>query len=127
MFIFVGGSIVSSRGTENYMEKKQHTLLGFTICETSPGPRAIIQVSDFGFKFLNTFCPLQANVLPGECWAIKGAIGSAVIRLLGKIYVTGVSLEHIPKKLSPTGQIDTAPREFSIWVCVYFLFIVECW
>ena len=27
-----------------------------------------------------------------------------------------VSLEHIPKSLSPTGRIDSAPREFAVYV-----------
>lgn len=56
--------------------------------------------------------------MPGECWAIKGTTGAVVIRLLGKVLVTGVSLEHIPKTLSPTGEISSAPKEFSVWVMI---------
>lgn len=39
-----GGSIVSSRGTENYQDNSKFSLLGITICEATNGPRAIIQV-----------------------------------------------------------------------------------
>lgn len=60
---------------------------------------------------------LQTSVMPGECWAVSGHRASAVIKLIASIYVTNISLEHIPKSLSPTGEIDSAPKEFSIWVC----------
>lgn len=30
------------------------------------------------------------------------------------MYITGVSLEHIPKALAHTGRIDSAPRDFAI-------------
>ena len=30
--------------------------------------------------------------------------------------ISGVSLEHIPKSLSPTGHIDSAPKDFTVWV-----------
>ncbi|XP_025073451.1 SUN domain-containing protein 3, partial [Pogonomyrmex barbatus] len=57
----------------------------------------------------------QTGVLPGECWAFKGSSGSVVIRLLGQVHVSGVSLEHISPLISPTGETATAPKDFSIW------------
>jgi len=58
----------------------------------------------------------QTGVLPGDCWAFKGSNGSVVIRLLGYVNVSGISLEHISSSISPTGETDTAPRDFSVWV-----------
>ncbi|XP_063931777.1 SUN domain-containing protein 3 isoform X2 [Zophobas morio] len=40
---------------------------------------------------------IQATTSPGECWAFKG------------------SNEHIPQTISPSGKIDTAPKDFKIW------------
>lgn len=57
--------------------------------------------------------------MPGECWAIRGHTGNAVIQLVAKIIITSVSLEHIPKTISPTGEIESAPREFSFWVRLF--------
>lgn len=54
--------------------------------------------------------------MPGECWAIAGHTGNAVIQLIAKIIIASISLEHIPKAISPTGETDSAPREFSVWV-----------
>ncbi|KAF5280678.1 hypothetical protein FQA39_LY05326 [Lamprigera yunnana] len=95
-----GGSIVSTgEQTEPYETiSRSVTLFGFQICQGSNGPRQII----------------QPNVLPGECWAFKGSKGSVVLKLLGPVFIESVSLEHISKSISPTGQIDTAPKNFSI-------------
>ncbi|XP_044731520.1 SUN domain-containing protein 1-like [Chrysoperla carnea] len=95
-----GGAIVSIRSTENYVRGAPTlTLFGIPLCSGSNSPRTIIQPS----------------TLPGECWAFKGSSGTAVIKLLGRVVVTGVSLEHIPASISPTGELKTAPKEFSIW------------
>lgn len=42
----------------------------------------------------------------------------AVLKLNSMVYVTGFTLEHISKSLSPTGRIDSAPRNFTVWVSV---------
>ncbi|KAK9881284.1 hypothetical protein WA026_015406 [Henosepilachna vigintioctopunctata] len=92
-----GGRIVKTINTENYGTGTG--ILGITLCEGSNGPRAII----------------QANTGPGECWAFKGYRGAVLIKLLGKVRINAISLEHISKKISPTGRIDTAPRDFSVY------------
>ena len=53
---------------------------------------------------------------PGQCWAFKGAEGYLVLELSGRVKPTAFSVEHIPKALSPTGKIDSAPKDFSVWV-----------
>ncbi|KAG1650701.1 SUN domain-containing protein 2 [Nymphon striatum] len=72
--------------------------LGFKLWDLNPSPRKVI----------------QPNVHPGECWPFVGAIGQIVLKLSHPIYVTGVTLEHIPKSLSPNGKIESAPKDFSV-------------
>ncbi|XP_043513139.1 SUN domain-containing protein 3-like, partial [Frieseomelitta varia] len=94
-----GGAILSTRNTETYSAGAPVLkLFGIPICQQQNTPHAII----------------QTGVLPGECWAFKGSSGSVVIQLLGFVYVSGVSLEHIPQSISPTGETSTAPKDFSI-------------
>ncbi|OAD58483.1 SUN domain-containing protein 2, partial [Eufriesea mexicana] len=94
-----GGAILSTRQTETYSAGAPVLkLFGIPICQQQNTPHAI----------------LQAGVLPGECWAFKGSSGSVVIQLLGFVCVSGVSLEHIPQSISPTGETSTAPKKFSI-------------
>ena len=38
------------------------------------------------------------------------------MQLSSAIAVTEVSIEHIPVSLAPTGSIDSAPRDFTVWV-----------
>lgn len=65
-------------------------------------------------------CPLssllQPDVYPGNCWAFKGSQGYLVIRLSLRILPTSFCVEHIPKALSPTGNITSAPRNFTVFV-----------
>lgn len=53
---------------------------------------------------------------PGNCWAFKGSHGYLVIRLSLKVLPTSFCLEHIPKSLSPSGNITSAPRRFAVYV-----------
>ncbi|GLV36599.1 klaroid [Carabus blaptoides fortunei] len=92
-----GAYIISTRQTEPYC--KALMLFGIPLCGFSTGPNALI----------------QPGVMPGECWAFKGQTGTAVIRLITKIYVTGVTVEHISRSISPSGQTNSAPKLFSIW------------
>lgn len=55
---------------------------------------------------------------PGNCWAFRGSQGYLVVRLSMEIRPTSFALEHIPKTLSPTGNITSAPRDFSVYVSV---------
>ncbi|NXE13600.1 SUN1 protein, partial [Lophotis ruficrista] len=55
------------------------------------------------------------DMYPGNCWAFKGSQGYLVIGLSTKIYPTAFTMEHIPKTLSPSGNITSAPRNFSVY------------
>ncbi|GFQ74943.1 hypothetical protein TNCT_383711 [Trichonephila clavata] len=95
-----GGSVLSTRCSESYIEKTGKILvLGLPLWSNENSPRTAI----------------QPDIQPGKCWAFKGSQGYLVIQLSYTIYPTGFTLEHIPVSLSPTGSIDSAPKEFSVW------------
>ncbi|KAK3871908.1 hypothetical protein Pcinc_022972 [Petrolisthes cinctipes] len=96
-----GGNIISTRCTESYqVHRAQVSILGIPIYWLSTNnPRTII----------------QPDRMPGQCWAFKGSQGYIVVQLAGLVKPTGFTLEHIPKSLSPSGEIDSAPREFEVW------------
>ncbi|KAG7247583.1 hypothetical protein CRUP_028865, partial [Coryphaenoides rupestris] len=56
------------------------------------------------------------DVYPGNCWAFKGSQGYLVIKLSLRVQPTAFYLEHIPKTMSPTGSITSAPRNFSVYI-----------
>ncbi|XP_052841357.1 klaroid protein isoform X1 [Drosophila gunungcola] len=95
-----GGQILSTRCTESYQTKSaQISVFGIPLWYPTNTPRVAI----------------SPNVQPGECWAFQGFPGFLVLKLNSLVYVTGFTLEHIPKSLSPTGRIDSAPKNFTVW------------
>lgn len=57
----------------------------------------------------------QPGVRPGECWAFEGSEGHLVVRLSAPTRPAAFSLEHVPKSMSPTGRLDSAPRDFEVY------------
>ncbi|XP_054736966.1 klaroid protein isoform X1 [Anastrepha obliqua] len=95
-----GGQILSTRCTENYQTKSaQISIFGIPLWYPTNTPRIAI----------------SPHVQPGECWAFQGFPGFLVLKLNSMVYVTGFTLEHIPRSLSPNGRIDSAPRNFTVW------------
>ncbi|XP_021017729.1 SUN domain-containing protein 1 isoform X4 [Mus caroli] len=95
-----GGSILSTRCSETYETKTALlSLFGVPLWYFSQSPRVVI----------------QPDIYPGNCWAFKGSQGYLVVRLSMKIYPTTFTMEHIPKTLSPTGNISSAPRDFAVF------------
>uniref|UniRef100_A0A2K5CGP3 SUN domain-containing protein 3 n=1 Tax=Aotus nancymaae TaxID=37293 RepID=A0A2K5CGP3_AOTNA len=72
-----------------------------------------------GNRFPNHEMPpdtiLQPDVYPGKCWAFPGSQGHTLIKLARKIIPTAVTMEHISEKVSPSGNISSAPKEFSVY------------
>uniref|UniRef100_A0A8D0SK08 Sad1 and UNC84 domain containing 5 n=1 Tax=Sus scrofa TaxID=9823 RepID=A0A8D0SK08_PIG len=58
---------------------------------------------------------LEPNVTPGNCWAFAGDRGQVTIRLAQKVYLSNLTLQHIPKTISLSGSLDTAPKDFVIY------------
>ncbi|KFP81402.1 SUN domain-containing protein 1 [Apaloderma vittatum] len=95
-----GGSILSTRCSETYGTKTALiSLFGIPLWYSSQSPRVVI----------------QPDMYPGNCWAFKGSLGYLVVRLSMKIYPTAFTLEHIPRTLSPSGNISSAPKNFSVY------------
>uniref|UniRef100_A0A3B3ZBJ9 SUN domain-containing protein n=1 Tax=Periophthalmus magnuspinnatus TaxID=409849 RepID=A0A3B3ZBJ9_9GOBI len=95
-----GGSILSTRCSETYETKTAlMSLFGLPLWYFSQSPRVVI----------------QPDVYPGNCWAFKGSQGYLVIRLSMRVVPTSFCVEHIPKTLSPTGNITSAPRNFTVF------------
>ncbi|XP_044516037.1 SUN domain-containing protein 1 [Gracilinanus agilis] len=95
-----GGSILSTRCSETYETKTALiSLFGIPLWYFSQSPRVVI----------------QPDIYPGNCWAFKGSQGYLVVRLSMMIRPTAFTIEHIPKTLSPTGNITSAPKDFSVY------------
>ncbi|CAL1589534.1 unnamed protein product [Knipowitschia caucasica] len=52
---------------------------------------------------------------PGHCWAVSGQTGVLFVALSQKIHLSHVTLGHISKGQSVTGEILSAPKTFSIY------------
>uniref|UniRef100_A0A287AL99 Sad1 and UNC84 domain containing 1 n=1 Tax=Sus scrofa TaxID=9823 RepID=A0A287AL99_PIG len=90
-----GGSVLSTRCSETFETKTALiSLFGIPLWYFSQSPRVAI----------------QPDMYPGNCWAFRGSQGYLVVRLSMKIQPSAFTLEHIPKTLSPTGNITSAPR-----------------
>uniref|UniRef100_A0A096LVJ1 SUN domain-containing protein n=2 Tax=Poecilia formosa TaxID=48698 RepID=A0A096LVJ1_POEFO len=97
-----GASIVSTRCSETYRIRSACIVLfGFPLWYPSESPRTVIQ----GYPVL----------LPGKCWAFHGVQGSLVISLSHPIRISHVTLDHLPRYNSPTGHIDSAPKDFEVY------------
>lgn len=95
-----GGQVISTRCTETYQVKSPTlSVFGVPLWYPSNSPRTVI----------------QPGMHPGECWAFVGSQGYLVIQLSHRILVKGFTYEHISPKLLPTGKMDSAPKEFSIY------------
>ncbi|XP_045690879.1 SUN domain-containing protein 2 isoform X2 [Phyllostomus hastatus] len=94
-----GASVISTRCSETYETKTALlSLFGVPLWYHSQSPRVI----------------LQPDVHPGNCWAFQGPQGFAVVRLSARIRPTAVTLEHVPKSLSPNSTISSAPKDFAV-------------
>ncbi|ELR45674.1 SUN domain-containing protein 1, partial [Bos mutus] len=95
-----GGSVLSTRCSETYETKTALiSLFGVPLWYFSQSPRVAI----------------QPDIYPGNCWAFRGSQGYLVVRLSMTIRPTAFTLEHIPKTLSPTGSITSAPKDFAVY------------
>ncbi|XP_046650925.1 uncharacterized protein LOC124342007 isoform X5 [Daphnia pulicaria] len=95
-----GGVILSTRCTETYNSHRPRlSIWGFSLWSEPNNPRVVI----------------QPGIVPGQCWSFRGFDGYLVIQLSRKIVPTAFTLEHIPRSLAPDGQIDSAPRNFTVY------------
>uniref|UniRef100_A0A8D0BSF9 Sad1 and UNC84 domain containing 3 n=1 Tax=Salvator merianae TaxID=96440 RepID=A0A8D0BSF9_SALMN len=98
-----GASIVQSRTTRSYRhDGGKYFWMSFIMLPFVKSPDVI----------------LQPNYHPGNCWSFPGNQGEAVIKLAKKIIPRSVTLEHISKKISPTGEISSVPKDFAVYVSI---------
>ncbi|GFN98307.1 sun domain-containing protein 2 [Plakobranchus ocellatus] len=93
-----GGTILCSSNTYFAKSGAFYSLFGIPLWYHSSNPRMVI----------------QPEIQPGTCWAMDGNQGYVTIQLAMPVVITAVSLEHIPREVSPLGRLDSAPREFVI-------------
>ncbi|OCT83121.1 SUN domain-containing protein 2 isoform X2 [Xenopus laevis] len=95
-----GASVINTRCSETFETKTALlSLFGVPLWYHSQSPRVI----------------LQPDLNPGNCWAFRGSQGYAVIRLSSRIHPTAVTIDHIPRSLSPKTTISSAPKDFSVY------------
>ncbi|XP_068109703.1 SUN domain-containing protein 2 isoform X3 [Hyperolius riggenbachi] len=95
-----GASVVNTRCSETFETKTALlSLFGVPLWYQSQSPRVI----------------LQPDSNPGNCWAFRGSQGYVVIHLSSRIRPTAVTLDHIPRSLSPKSTISSAPKDFSVY------------
>ncbi|XP_034549731.1 SUN domain-containing protein 2-like isoform X1 [Notolabrus celidotus] len=98
----LGASVIYNRCSKTYFtDSACVTLFGFPMWHLSESPRTVIQ----GHPVL----------LPGKCWPFPGVQGTLGISLSHPIRITQVTLDHLPRYNSPTGRIDSAPKEFEVY------------
>ncbi|XP_066510444.1 SUN domain-containing protein 2-like [Hoplias malabaricus] len=95
-----GASVINTRCSETYHTKTAClSLFGVPLWYQSESPRTVT----------------QPELYPGKCWAFRGSEGFLVISLSYPVQITHVTLEHVPKVLSPTGNISSAPKDFAVY------------
>ena len=96
-----GGVVLNTRCTETFSSHRPRlSIWGFSLWSEPNNPRVVI----------------QPGIVPGQCWSFRGFDGYLVIQLSRRIVPTAFTLEHIPRSLAPDGQIDSAPRNFTVYV-----------
>lgn len=95
-----GASIVQSRTTRSYHhEGGKYYWMSVVMLPFVTSPDVI----------------LQPNFYPGNCWCFPGNQGETVVRLSSNIVPRAVTIDHIPKTISPTGEISSAPKSFAVF------------
>lgn len=93
-----GGYITSTPNTLPY-EINVNRFIGFINVKERSNPQSL----------------LQPGVLPGQCFAFVGNRGRIRIKLMRKIVITSVTLEHVHRNLVVDDGLS-APKEFRVIV-----------
>ncbi|CAL8309293.1 unnamed protein product [Lota lota] len=95
-----GGRVLRHLCSPSYLPKSS-SLWSLTSCFHPRSPRTVIQG--------------QPELLPGQCWAFAGGTGHMVISLSHPINISHVTLDHIASHKTPTGRIDSAPKNIIVY------------
>ncbi|CAL1603603.1 unnamed protein product [Knipowitschia caucasica] len=55
------------------------------------------------------------HLTPGQCWGMEGSSMPLFIAMATHIHISHVTIGHITAEQSPTGEISSAPKEFSVY------------
>ncbi|XP_065078786.1 SUN domain-containing protein 2 [Ochlerotatus camptorhynchus] len=67
------------------------------------------------FKVTNKHCCIIQNDCTGNCQAFYGSSAVIVIKLMGKVLIDGVTVEHTPRSPISDLSSQSAMKKFSIW------------
>lgn len=96
--------MLSTRCTESFAAHRPRlSLWGVSLWSEPNNPRVVI----------------QPGLVPGRCWSFRGFDGYLVVRLSRTVRPQAFSLEHIPRRLAPDRNIDSAPKHFSVYVSLF--------
>lgn len=59
---------------------------------------------------------ISSGNMHGNCFGFKGESGSLYLRLMAPAVVNALTIEHIPKQMSPTMDVSDAPKIFNVTV-----------
>lgn len=62
------------------------------------------------------FLPQGSPIIAGTCWPFVGAEGTLAVSLSHPIRITHVTVDHLPRYNSPSGDIRSAPRDLELHV-----------
>ncbi|XP_037912160.1 SUN domain-containing protein 3 isoform X2 [Hermetia illucens] len=93
----LGGQIVDVKDTSFLRANFLLMLLGLAPVQNEPGNL------------------IRESLSPGDCYAFKGTNSTVTIRLMTKVYIDSVTVQHIPENLAPDGNISSAPKDFSVY------------
>lgn len=127
-----GASVISSRCSQTYTSPSPClTLFGIPLWSFYRGPRIAIQVmfprgfhyfgclwrSFFPMTTKTPFCIPQASpIIAGQCWPFVGAEGTLAVSLSHPVKITQVTVDHLPRYNSPTGDNKSAPKDLEVYV-----------
>lgn len=87
---------------------------------------AISDTSDIPFSPLTAksplFIPQGSPITAGTCWSFVGAEGTLAVLLSHPVKITHVTVDHLPRYNSPTGDIRSAPKDLEVYVSAK-----RCW
>ncbi|CAF0845162.1 unnamed protein product [Didymodactylos carnosus] len=96
-----GAKVVDTRCTEYTDEPRQNVVkfLGIPVAHMSKQPDIMI----------------RPGRLPGQCFPFKGDQGSIVVKLAVPVVPTEFVLEHLSKRISIVGHVNSAPKNFTVY------------
>lgn len=93
-----GARVTSTPNTIPFVVTENRMILGFININERSDPQLL----------------LQPGILPGQCFAFEGSSGTIRIRLIRKIVITSVTLEHVHRNL--VKDVESAPKHFEVIV-----------